>query len=88
MPLNFEKPRVRRIPIVQKVGSLFFKLLALIRPETVLGIFLIVAIFLAFRQNNATGFYIVFGIFVIGYFAERIIIKIWRHKLFLKQSEK
>jgi len=88
MPLNYEKPRVKKIPIVQKVGNLFLRLLALIRLETILGVFLIVAILLAFLQIKSIGFYLVFGIFIIGYFAERIIITIWRRKLFLKQSKK
>lgn len=88
MPLNFEKPRIKKIPITQKVGSLFLRLIALIRPETIFGVFLIVAILLAFLQIQSIGFYIVFGIFITGYFAERTIIKAGKYKLFLKQSKK
>lgn len=79
MPLNYEKSIVKKIPVIQKVGTLFLKSLALIRPETVFGVFLIVAILLAFLQTQSTGFYIVFGIFITGYFAERIAI-IFRRK--------
>jgi len=88
MPLNYEAPKVREISVTQKVGSLFLRLLALIRPETVLGVFLIAAILLAFFQTQSIGFYIVFGIFIVGYFVERIIITVWRHKSYLKQSKK
>ena len=88
MPLNYEKPNIKEIPIIQKVGNLFLRLVALIRPETILGIFLIVAILLSFLQIQSIGFYIVFGIFVIGYFSERIVITVWKRKLSLKQSEK
>jgi len=87
-PLNYEKPRVKKIPIVQKVGSLFLRLLALIRPETIFGVFLIVAILLAFLQMQSIGFYIVFGIFIIGYFLERIVLTVWKQKLYLRQSKK
>lgn len=88
MPLNYEAPKVREISVTQKVGSLFLRLLALIRPETVLGVFLIAAILLAFLRTQSIGFYIVFGIFIVGYFVERIIITVWRHKSYLKQSKK
>jgi len=78
MPLNYEKPIIRKIPIVQKVGNLFLQIVSLIRPETILGVFLIAAILLAFFKISAIGFHIVFGIFTIGYFSERVIIKYGR----------
>ena len=78
MPLNYEKPNIRKIPIVQKVGNLFLQIINLIRPETILGVFLIAAILLAFFKISAIGFYVVFGIFTIVYFCERVIIKYGR----------
>ena len=80
MPLNYEKPIIKRIPIVQKVRNLFLQIINLIRPETILGVFLIAAILLAFFKISATGFYAVFGIFTIGYFCERVTIKYGRRK--------
>ena len=88
MPLNYEQPITKKIPIIQKVGSLFLRLLVLIRPETVLGVFLIAGILLAFLRTQSIGFYIVFGIFIVGYFAERIIITVWKRKSSLKSSTK
>lgn len=78
MPLNYQKPIIRKLPIVQKVGNLFLQIVSLIRPETILGVFLIAAILLAFFKISAIGFYVVFGIFTIGYFCERVIIKYGR----------
>lgn len=88
MPLNYEKPKARKIPVSQKVGNLFLRLVALIRPETIFGLFLIAAILLAFLQIQAIGFSIAFGIFIASYFAERIIVVIWKRKSSLKQSKK
>lgn len=75
MPLNYLKPTIRRLPIVQKVSNLFLQIINLIRPETILGVFLIAAIVFSSLQLRAWGFYVVFGIFTIGYFCERVIIK-------------
>ncbi len=80
MPLNYEKPIIKKIPIIQKVGNIFFKLLALIRPETILGVFLLAAIIFSSLQLKVWGFYAMFGIFTIGYFCERIIIRYGRRK--------
>lgn len=76
MPLSYSEKNARKISISQKVGNLLLRFLALVRPETILAIFLIVAILLAFLQITAVGFYIVFSIFVVGYFAERIVLKL------------
>ena len=70
MPLSFHiRPR---IPIATKVRNLTAQALSYLRPEIILGIFLVSAIFLAFFQITAIGFYITFSIFIIGYFCERI----------------
>ena len=71
MPLSF--PTRLRTPIITKVRNVVNQSLVYIRPEIILGVFLIVAILLAFLKISAIGFYVVFGIFIIGYFAERII---------------
>ena len=79
MPLSFSiKPRT---PIITKVRNVVNQSLVYIRPEIILGVFLIVAILLAFLKITAIGFYIVFGIFIIGYFCERILIKIYRRNV-------
>ena len=71
MPLSF--PTRLRTPVITKVRNVVNQSLVYIRPEIILGVFLIVAILLAFLKISAIGFYIVFSIFIIGYFAERII---------------
>jgi len=71
MPLSF--PTKLKTPIITKVRNVVNQSLVYIRPEIILGVFLIVAILLAFLKISAIGFYIVFSIFIIGYFAERII---------------
>lgn len=86
MPLNYLKPIIRKLPIAQKVGNLFLQIVSLIRPETILGVFLIAAILLAFFKISAIGFYAVFGIFTIGYFCERVTIKYGRTRK--KMSDK
>ncbi len=80
MPLNYEKPNIRKIPIIQKVGNLLLQIVSLIRPETILGIFLIAAIIFSSLQIKVWEFYAVFGIFTIGYFCERVIINYGRRK--------
>ena len=71
MPLSF--PTRLRTPVITKVRNVVNQSLVYIRPEIILGVFLIVAILLAFLKISAIGFYVVFGIFIIGYFVERII---------------
>lgn len=71
MPLS--APVKRPSLIVNKVKNAILQGLGYIRPDIVLMIFLLVGVVLAFLKYTATGFYSVFGIFIIGYFAERII---------------
>ena len=70
MPLSF--PTRLKTPTITKVRNVVNQSLVYIRPEIILGIFLIVAILLAFLKISAIGFYVVFGIFIIGYFTERV----------------
>jgi len=70
MPLS--SPIKPRTPIITKVRNVVNQSLVYIRPEIILGVFLIVAILLAFLKISAIGFYVVFGIFIIGYFVERV----------------
>ena len=70
MPLS--SPIRPRTPIITKVRNVVNQSLVYIRPEIILGVFLIVAILLAFLKISAIGFYVVFGIFIIGYFVERV----------------
>jgi len=79
MPLS--SPVRPRTPIITKVRNIVNQSLVYFRPEIILGVFLIVAILLAFLKITAIGFYIVFGIFIIGYFCERILIKIYRRNV-------
>ena len=76
MPLNFSKPILRN-PIISKIKQTFLQSINLafqfIRPEILLVVFLIVAILLAFAKIEAIGFYVVFAIFITGYFCERIV---------------
>jgi len=71
MPLSAPAKRPNRT--VSKVKNAILQGLNYIRPDITLAIFLFFAIILAFLNNSAIGFYSVFGIFIIGYFAERII---------------
>ena len=70
MPLS--SPIKPRTPIITKVRNVVNQSLVYFRPEIILGVFLIVAILLAFLKISAIGFYVVFGIFIIGYFVERV----------------
>ena len=79
MPLSY--PTKLRTPIITKVRNIVNQSLVYFRPEIILGVFLIVAILLAFLKISAIGFYIVFSIFIIGYFCERILIKIYRRNV-------
>ena len=76
MPLNYEQPK--RVSLRNKLKNTTFQILSLIRPEIILGVFLMVAILLAFLKISAIGFYIVFGIFITCYFAERITLILHR----------
>jgi len=71
MPLS--APVKRPNLIVNKVKNAILQGLGYIRPDIVLMIFLLVGVVLAFLKYTAIGFYSVFGIFIVGYFAERII---------------
>jgi len=76
MPLTLVgKPKLKN-PIINRIRNVTSQLFSYIRPEVILGIFLVCAILLAFLQIPAIGFYLVFGIFIAGYFCERIFIKI------------
>ena len=70
MPLSF--PTRLKTPTITKVRNVVNQSLVYIRPEIILGVFLIVAILLAFLKISAIGFYIVFGVFIVGYFTERV----------------
>lgn len=87
MPLHSQKPKSIKIPITQKVNSVISRSLVFINPNTILGVFLITSIFLSFFQIQAMYFYIVFGVFIIGYFAERTMVIIGRYKLYAKQTK-
>lgn len=72
MPLNYLKQK-KISPIISKIKNTVLQTIAFIRPDIMLGIFLLVAIILAFLKVEATNFYIVFAVFIVGYFAERIV---------------
>ena len=86
MPLTHTvKPKT---PIFSKIGQAIQRSFQYFRPEIILVGLLIVSIILAFLQVSANSFYILVGMFIIGYFAERIAVKIWKQKLSSSLSEK
>ena len=78
-PLSYPvKPKVK---LLSKIGQTVQRLLGYLRPNIILTILLIVSIVLAFFKISAIGFYFICGIFIIGYFAERIIIRVCQKKI-------
>lgn len=49
-------------------------------PDKMILLFFIIASILAFLKIAAIGFYVVFGLFIVGYFADRIITKLEKRK--------
>ncbi len=78
MPLS--APIKRPKQTINRIKNTILQGLGFIRPDIVLMTFLVVAVVLAFLKYTAIGFYSVFGIFIIGYFCERISAKIKRIK--------
>ena len=76
MPLTLLKKPT--IPIRNKIQRFVNQTINYFRPDVFLGIFLFVSIILAFIKP-ITEFYVVFGIFLTGYFGERIV-KLWKKK--------
>lgn len=72
MPLNYEKPRIRLASRLAQVKNATLQFFTFVNPNMLIMIFLIVAILLAFLRIESISFYFVFGIFIIGYFSERI----------------
>jgi hypothetical protein len=67
---NTSKPKIK---LIQRARDIVNTTVNLLKPDMFFGIFLLVEITLvALRQNN-WGFDIVFGVFIICYFIERII---------------
>ena len=72
MPLNNFKPKAAlTIGLKQTVDKVLNYVLYL-NPQIALGIFLMAAIVLAFTEKEANGFYLVFALFIAGYFFERV----------------
>lgn len=67
-----------KIRVSEKVRNIIANTFNFLRPDVYFIVFLITSLVLAFF--NSWGFYIVFGIFVICFFAERIILKINKKK--------
>lgn len=65
MSLNYSKP------IIKFRFNKALKVFSILNPNIFLLLFFIVAVILSFTQIKSPLFYIVFGIFVIGYFVER-----------------
>ena len=80
MPLNILLPQ--KPTIVSKVKDVIFKTFAyFFHPELFLLVFLLFSIiFEIFGRAVNWGWYLVFGIIVIGYFGEKISAKIGRSK--------
>ena len=69
-----------KVRVSEKVRNFVANTFNFLRPDVYFGIFLIASLVLAYF--NSWGFYIVFGIFILLYFCERII------KLLQKKGEK
>ena len=68
--INNSKPKIK---IIQSVRNIVNTTVNLLKPDIFFGIFLLVEIILVSLKQNNWGFDIVFGIFIICYFSERII---------------
>jgi hypothetical protein len=79
MPLSFTGRPPKKI--FAGVGNKILQGLNYIRPENLLAVLLLIAFILAFVRPSA-GFYVVAVVFILCYFAERII------KLLPKKNEK
>ena len=79
MPLNYQKPKFRLASRLSQIKNATLQFFAFVNPNILIMIFLIVAILLAFLKIESISFHFVFGIFIIGYFGERIV-KIWQKK--------
>ena len=83
MPLNAQenKPKYSLITkIRQATANTLSVLISWIQLEIILAVFLVFAIILAFLNRPAIGFYVVFGLFIVGTFCERIILSINKRK--------
>jgi len=72
MPLNNFKPKPSLTIGLKKTVDKVLNYVLYLNPQIALGIFLMAAIVLALLEKESIGFYVVFSIFIIGYFAERI----------------
>ena len=78
MPLTF--PVKRKTKFLSTIGQTIQRSLAYIRPDVILAVMLIISIILAFLQIPAISFHCILGVFIVGYFTDRIIPKIWKKK--------
>ena len=72
MPLNNFKPKSSLTLGFKRTVDKVLNYVLYLNPQIALGIFLMAAIVLSFSEKESIGFYIVFSIFIIGYFFERI----------------
>ena len=71
MPLNYSQPPKKTI--FSNIRNAVSRLFIFPFPEMFLLAFLFFGIILEIFKRTSLGWYLVFGIFVIGYFVERII---------------
>ena len=89
MPLSYSQPpKPLKLTLTTKVENVILRGMSFVRPELLLAVFLFVAIILAFVKIEAVGFYVMFGLFIIGYFVERTIVKLERKKKVKEMVEK
>ena len=74
MPLNYSQPLKKTI--FSNIRNAVSRLFIFPFPEMLLFAFLFFSIILEISKRISWGWYLVFGIFVIGYFSEHIITKI------------
>ncbi|RKX42766.1 MAG: hypothetical protein DRP27_08980 [Thermotogae bacterium] len=75
MPLAVKRKLNKRFNVI-RFSNAVKKTFTFLNEKVVLLIFLLVGTLLAFLKINAWGFFIVFGVYVVMYFIERIT-KIW-----------
>ena len=73
MPLSYNRPLKINKNFRRIRQALSVVLNSYLAPAKMILLFFIIASILAFLKITAVGFYVVFGLFIVGYFCEKII---------------
>jgi len=80
MPLSFNN-QSKINPRIKRIREAVFNLInSYIGADKIFLLFFIVATILTFMKIRAFGFYLIFSLFVVGYFIEKIINKVIKRK--------